>query len=160
MKTIMVQMSEHEWTMQAIHFACALARTNQTTILLLRMIPVTHPQYLGTPYGYCALSGQELKAIGEYGATAEDYQVTLAVQPMQYVTALDAIVDAADLFDVDIVFANIPTSVIPYWRQFRTWQLTRRLAAKHRRLYTLANDQPDQDELPYIINAPAHPVVR
>ncbi len=155
-KPILVQMSEHIWTMQAVHLACAIARNNQSEVVLLRMIPVTHPSYLGTSYGSAPLTSQERQFIDEYTATAEDYQVVLSVKAMQYVTALDAVMDAAELLDVDIVFANVPQCVIPYWQRFRTWMLERHLAAQHRRLYTLTNGKLDADQVPFVVNTPSH----
>lgn len=133
-----------------------MARNNQSEIVLLRMIPVTHPSYLGTAYGSAPLTLQERRSIAEYTATAEDYQVPHSVKAMQVVTALDAVMDAAELLDVDIVFANIPHSVIPYWQRFRTWMLERHLAAQNRRLYTLANGKPNPDHAPFVVSTPSH----
>ncbi len=161
MKSILVQMSAQAWTMQAVHLACALARGNQADVVLLRLIPVTHPSYLGTPYGETPLTYQERKSIEDYKATAEDYQVNLSFVSMQYVTALDAVADAAELVDADVVFANVPASFIPYWQKFRIWLLERRFNAQHRRLHTLISGKLGVDQVPFVVNTPAHsPVIR
>lgn len=155
METILVQMSSYRWTMQAVHFACALARYSPSQVQLLRLIPVMQPGYLGTDYGYSSPSLREQKTIQECCATAEDYQVKLTLHTMQYVTECEALCDAADVLDADIVFAHIPESIIPYWQKFRIWRLKHRLSAHHRRLYTLIDDHDEGGRAPYLVTAPA-----
>lgn len=140
MNAILVQMSDELWTPKAVHFACALARANRTSVILLQMIPVSHPQYLGSLYGFPAFDARERHAISQYAATAEDYLVPFVIRPIQYVIALDAVAEAAEACDAEVVLANVPASIIPFWRSFRTWQIRRRLAAHGRRLITLADD--------------------
>jgi hypothetical protein len=127
MKPALVQMSTREWTMQAVHLACAIARNNGTHVILLRLIPVGHAGYLGTAYGHAAPTAQEEHDVCQYLATAEDYGVTLNVRSMQCITLLDAVVDAAKQLDVDIVFAHVLPSRIVYWQKFQVWMLERRL---------------------------------
>lgn len=159
MKTILVQMSEPAWTMQALHLACALARNNMAQIILLRLMPVRHPSYLGTAFGNTPPANHEHNEMDEYAATAEDYGVALSVQPMQCVTTLEALVDAADQLDVDAVFAHISKSWLPYWQAFQTWNLKRQLSAAHRQLFTL-DTMPQEDEyVPAIMIETAHTVV-
>ena len=76
MKTILVQMSEKQWTMPALHLACALARNTQAQIILLRLMTLAHPSYLGSEFGFSIPTSQECEDIAEYKATAEDYDVT------------------------------------------------------------------------------------
>jgi hypothetical protein len=154
MKPILVQMSTPAWTRQAIHFASAMARNDQTKIILLRMIPVTHPEYLGTDYGYCEPTFEEQHAIDEYAATAEDYCVTLILQPMQYINALDAVAEAAEALDAGVVFAHVPESFIPFLQKFRIWWLKQHL--HQRRLFTLTEEKRDNNQVPFITNTPAH----
>lgn len=154
MNTILVHMSDRQWTMQAVHLACALARNNATSVILLRLIPVTHPSYLGTNYVSTVPSRQEDDDLSEYAATAEDYGVELTLQPMQYVTAMDALVEAAELLDVDMLFAHLSPSRIPYWRQFQKWNLERRLRAAGCRLLTLDESPSVTVEPPAVIARP------
>lgn len=155
MKAILVQVSSYRWTMQAIHFACALARNHQSEVQLLRLIPVMQPSYLGADVGYSSPSVREQHLLQECCATAEDYQVKLTLHNMQYVTECEAICDAADALDAGVVFAHIPESIIPYWHRFRLWRLRHRLSAHHRRLYALEADGDDGGRAPYIVSTPA-----
>ncbi len=157
MKTILVQMSEPAWTMQALHLACALARNNSTQIILLRLIPVHHPSYLGTAFGNTPPADHEQHELDEYAATAEDYGVALSIQPMQCATTLDALVDAADQLNVDVVFAHPGKSWLPYWQAFQTWNLKRQLSAVQRQLFTLDSVPPKDGYLPAITIESAHP---
>jgi hypothetical protein len=155
MAIILVQLSEKLWTMQAVHLACALARNNRARVILLRITPVRHLSYLGTPFGDEPLSTQEYTDMKEYAVTAEDYGVELTLQPMQCYSAFDALADAAEQLDARIVFANIPPSRLPYWQRFQAWQLERRFSAAHRQLFTL-NKSNRSNQLPSVTITPAH----
>jgi hypothetical protein len=140
MQTIMVHMADRTWTMIALHLASAMARSMGTEITLVKMTPVQHLSWLGTDFGSSNWTAQEREDLASYTATAEDYGVGLDPQMFQYATLPDAISDAAEYFDAQVVFATLPKSLIPYWHRFQLWALDRRLAGQHRRLYTL--EQP------------------
>ncbi|MBL8155389.1 MAG: hypothetical protein JNM70_14490 [Anaerolineae bacterium] len=156
MNTILVQMSEKAWTMQALHLACALARNSTAKLVLARLIEVQHYSYLGTPFGNSDPTPQEYDDIQEYAATAEDYGVELTVRMMQCANPLEAMADAADHLDSAVVFAHIPSSRIPYWAEIQTWLLKRRLAAGQRQLFTLARPPQPETYAPSITVEPAH----
>jgi hypothetical protein len=141
MKTIMVHMADRAWTLGALHLACAMARSPETGIILVRMIPVQHLSWLGTEYGYRALTEQEREALTSYQATAEDYGVSLCLESFQYVTLPEAISDAAEYFDAQTVFATLPKNTIPFVRRFQMWTLKRHLARQHCRFFSL--ERPD-----------------
>lgn len=140
MYSILVQMAEERWTMQAMHLACALARNTGGKVVLLRLIPVRNPGLLGASIGDWSPTEGEYQRIKEYAATAEDYDVQLILQPMQYLNLLDAVVDAAEELDTVVVFAQVMPSRIPYWQRFQAWNLERRLRLQRRQLFTL--EQP------------------
>jgi hypothetical protein len=140
MKKIMVQVTNKQWTMQALHLACAMAQNSETTISLVRFMEVGHPSYLGTDMGNIAPTPQEYWELREYQATAEDYAVVLEMCSIQCLSPLDVIVQAADELEANVVFAHIPESAIPYWRRFQLWNLERSLKSQGRQLYTL--DKP------------------
>jgi hypothetical protein len=140
MVTILVQMAEESWTMEAMHLACALARGSGAQVALLRLIQVQHPGYLGTSFGNKPPDAHEYQRLNEYAATAEDYGITLAVHSMQCLSTMDATVDAVAHLQADILFAHVAPSRIGYWRRFLVWNLGRRLAAFRCQLFTL--DQP------------------
>ncbi len=141
MDTILVQISNETWTIRALHFACALARSRGARVILLRLMQVQHLSYLGTEFGSTPLSAQEYTAAREYAATAQDYGVKLECQSMQCWSEPGAIADAADYVDAQVVFAHIPRSPIPFWDRLQCWSLQRRLARAKRQLFTL--DQPE-----------------
>lgn len=152
MRTIIVQMSERHWTMQALHLACALARNNHAQVILLRLMAVNHPGYLGTAFGNRSVSGAEYVDIKEYAATAEDYGIEMSLCQMQCVTSLGALADAAEELDADVVFAHVPESRIPYWRRLQVWNLERRLS--HSQLFTLDKSHTPDDALSIIVEPP------
>ena len=133
----MVHMADRAWTMDALHLACAMARSTEAGITLVKMIPVQHLSWLGTEDGYRNLTQQDWDNLSSYRATAEDYGVCLSLEPFQYVTLPEAISDAAEYFDAQTVFATLPKYTIPYVRRFHMWTLQRRLARQHRRFYSL-----------------------
>lgn len=150
MTTILVQMADKRWTLQALHLACALARNDESQVVLVRLMQVSHPSYLGTEFGMTTPTPGEYSALREYGAIAEDYGVELTVRPMQCLSIWDAVADAADCLDAGVVFAHVPPSRIPYRRKLQVWGLERRLAAAHRRLYTLEQPTNTTDWTPSI----------
>jgi len=149
MNTILLQMSDAAWTLQALHLACAMARTQGGEIVLVRFISVPHPSYLGSAFGDVPPSGDECQMLKECAATAEDYGVELSIRSMQCINTLDALVDAAEQLDADAIFAHIPKNRVPYWQAFQLWNMRRRLARAFRELFTLDNALPSQSDEEY-----------
>jgi hypothetical protein len=137
MQPIMVHMANREWTLAAMHTACALARNTGAEVTVVKMVAVHHPGWLGTDLGYRSLSWQDHDNLRYYQATAEDYGVAFSMLVFQYVTLPEALVDAAAYIDAQEVFAVLPQSLIPYWRQLQLWNLRRQLSQQGRCLYTL-----------------------
>lgn len=159
MKTILVQIGDPEWTMQALHLGCALARSNALTVTLLRLEPVTHPGYLGSGFGAVPPTAAEYHNLYEYADTAEDYGVEVRLLRMTYIGRVAAMVQASDEVDALALFAQLPETWVPGWRRFQTWDLRRRLMAHGRHVYTL-HPQDDGGELvPVITLTPARSVV-
>jgi hypothetical protein len=144
MKTIMVQMSDKQWTMEAMHLASALARNTDGKIVLLRLVLATNPGLLG--WGVPLPTVEEQRQLYECAAVAEDYGVEFCVQSMHYISSTEATAQAVELFKVDVLFANIPRSSIPLWQKFRLWNMKRQLG--NCRLYTLSEEQPLRIEEP------------
>jgi sugar phosphate isomerase/epimerase len=156
MYTLLVQMADEQWTMSALHLACALARSVDGKVVLLRLMQVRHPSYLGTEFGDKSPDEREYQNLKEYAATAEDYGLQLVVQPMQCATSLDAVVDAAEQLDAFVVFAHVPETRFAYWRRFQIWNMERRLHSQHRQLFMLDRPVADIRWMPSItFNAPA-----
>ncbi len=144
MRTILVQMADGRWTMQAVHLASAMARSMAGRVVLLYLMPVKNPGLLGSELGITPPTPQEHEEMAECASIAEDYGVEISVQPMQYESLTDALVQAAELLEPFALFACVPESIIPLWRRFQLWTLQRQLAVQHCRLYTL--DQPGRPE--------------
>lgn len=138
---ILVQMSDFEWTLQAMHLACAMARNTHSGLALLHLMPVANPALLGTEVGVTPPATSERRRLNEYAMIAEDYGVDLALQPMQYESVTDALVQAAEHVGASVVFAHLSASGLPFWQRFRVWNLRRQLAAQGCRLFTL--EQPE-----------------
>ncbi|MBN8619706.1 MAG: hypothetical protein J0L63_12420 [Anaerolineae bacterium] len=137
MGTILVQLADQQWTRQALHLACALARGQEHHIVLLRLMPVRHMSYLGTDWGNQPMSDAEYELLEDYLATAEDYGIAVNVTHMQSVSALESVIQAAELLEANTVFAQIPPSHIPYWHTLHRWLVEQRFMLARRTLYTL-----------------------
>jgi hypothetical protein len=155
MRTILVQMENRRFTMQALHLALALARNQQAQVVLLRLIPVKHLGYLGTSLGQCEMSADEQAALRDYAATAEDYGMDITLRQMQCEDTLAAVTEAADYLDADVVFAQVRPSWLPYWQVFRRWWLEQQLALHGRQLYTLQTPPAAASHVPMITVKPA-----
>lgn len=160
MKTILVQLSTPHWTRQAVHLACAMARSQHSEVKLLRLVPVGNPGYLGTWLGYKDPPRRQQEEICEYAATAEDYAVPITLCEMQCLAPLEAIAAAADQVDAEAVFVHVPPSRLPGWQKLRIWWLRAKLAAHFRQLYTLTETLPVAPELSEAVPAiHYHPVI-
>jgi hypothetical protein len=143
-KPILVQMSDEQWTLEALHLASAFARNVGGKIVLLHLALANNPGLLG--WGMGPPSEAEQHLIKEYAAVAEDYGVMFCVQPMQFVVLVDALAQAAENLKACVLFADIPHSHVPLWRRFRLWNLKRQLGDC--RLCLLDGDQPFNLEKP------------
>ena len=144
MKTIVVQLSDELWTMEAMHLASAMARQMNGTIVLLRLVLVHNPGLLG--WGSVACNEVQDRQIEACSTIAEDYGISFRVQAMQYITLSDALAQAAEQIGAWAIFAHIPRSTIPVWDRFRRWSLKHQIHACH--LYTLDEEQPLRLEEP------------
>lgn len=156
MRPILVQFSDRHWTTQALHLACALARSNQTEIVLLRLNQVPHLSYLGSEFGDVPLTNREYDLVHQYASTAEDYGVPFALSSMQCISILDAMADAAEHIDAEVIFANVPEVKVRLWRNFQLWMLNKRFSKAHRTLYTLASQSRKGNNLSSITVKHAH----
>lgn len=144
---IMVNIADRTWTMEALHCACIMARKTSAKIVLMKMIPVQHPGLLGTNLGYINFSYQEQQDVEDYEATIKDYSVEFSSHLFQYMTLGDAISKAAQEVKAQIVFATLPASLIPFWHDFQTQGLRRRLARHQRQLI----ENPSYDSQPQLL---------
>jgi hypothetical protein len=135
MSTIMVQVTDKSHTLTALRAACDLACKNQHDIVLLKLVPVTHPSWLGTELGNLNLSDQDQRAFREYQLYAKSRAVTAKVSCLQSVTSVEAIIWAAECVKAQIVFAHLPHSLIPFWRLWQRWLLRRHLEQLQCQLY-------------------------
>ena len=81
---LMIVMDKRDWTLAALHLACAMSRRAQADLLLLKMVPVRHPAQLGTETGMLDFSDEDIAALEDMAATAEDYGVSLRRLVCQY----------------------------------------------------------------------------
>jgi hypothetical protein len=139
-QTFMVQIADRQWTLDSLHRACRLARETNAEIALVKMVPVQHIGWLGTEFGNMNFTSREQSELRDYEATLEDYDVPYSSHVFQYATLAEAISEAADYVDAQIVFATLPKSIIPFWRQFQFWGLRNRLTRSGRELVE-ANSQ-------------------
>ncbi|MBZ0280970.1 MAG: hypothetical protein K8L97_09525 [Anaerolineae bacterium] len=142
MNIIVVQMADRQWTMQAMHLASAMARNTGGKVVLLHLIQIANPALLNTQLGITPPTRQEYANIDDYASVAEDYGVEVILQPMQYESYVDAIIQSVEHLKASIIFARVPESIIALWRKFQLWNMQRQLAAQKCQLYTL--DQPAQ----------------
>jgi hypothetical protein len=133
---IMIPLEEWDWTLTAVCFACILARATEADLVLVEMIPVQHPYWMGTPLA--DLNRKEVRYLPELIATLESYGVPYELRAFRYLSFVEAIVQAAELYKAQIVFARVAHSFIPFWQSLQSWRLRKRLERDHRQLYEAA----------------------
>jgi hypothetical protein len=77
-------------------------------IALVKMIPVQYYSWLSTDLGLMNFSEQDRNRLADYQATIEDYGVEFSAHFFQYVTLAEAIRQAAEHVNAQIVFATLP----------------------------------------------------
>jgi len=137
---IMVVVGERQWTLRAIHLACAVARGNDGEVVLLHMVPVRHTWLLGTDLGFADYTLEDRRALAKVTQIPATYGVCCSVCLFQYDGYFSGLVDAAEQFDTPIIFALLPHRLVPLWHEIELRWLKRALANRHRSLYTL--EQP------------------
>ena len=158
---IMLVLGERAWTNEALHLACAAARRQNATINLIKMIPVVHPQMLGTTAGYLQFTSQDEQDIEAYTATAEEYNVVFTIQFCQYTSYLHGVVDAAQQLGVSDVVIYMPTHM-PFgrvigWHQLQERWLRWQLHHHHQQLHTLARNNNTLEWTPtLVLNHPSY----
>ena len=133
LQTIMVQIADCRWTLEVVHYACLLAHKTNAAIALVKMVPVQHLSWLGTPLGLRQFTEQDRVDLCCYAGTVENESIQYSVVVFQYVTLARAIAEAADYVEAQVVFATLPHSPVPGWYKLQSWSLRRRLA-HHQRL--------------------------
>jgi hypothetical protein len=132
--TIIVQVADRRWTMRAMHLACDMARNTRSKVVLLHLLRVSNPRLLGSLVGWTPPTPEERQAIRDYKPVAEDYGIEIDVQPMQYESLVDALVQAAEELDASVVFARLPEHRFRLLHQYQTWSLQRQLERQKRQL--------------------------
>jgi hypothetical protein len=135
---IMIPLEERKWTVQAVSTACALARAAAAEIVLVDMIPVQNPYWIGTELVY--LHWQECPYLSELERMVTACGIPYQIQYFEYLSLVEAIAQAADIFEAQIIFARTTKSLVPFWQEFQRWRLRHRLARHRRQLYDSLDD--------------------
>ena len=131
-QVIMVQVANHEWNKQALYYAYTLARRGVCKIALVKMIPVQHIAWLGTELGNLNLTNADRIELEDCAATVEDYGVEYSTLVFQYATLYDALLDAAEYVQANVVFATLPDGRLPWWDRLRRENLRHYFAKQQR----------------------------
>lgn len=157
--TILVITGARAWTRRALHLAGAMARETAAPVIIARLQPVAHLEYLGAGNEETLLSFEEYDALAEYVATAESYGVKASVQTFEYSDYAGGVRGAAELWSAAVVFAPAPAAPVGWLARLRLWALRRALWRMARcPLYTLGpDDGPLIQPPPAEVTAPATP---
>jgi len=147
--TIMVVLDEHDWTNRALHLSAALAREWRAAVVLVKMVPVTHLEYLGAGVEEALLSYEETRQLRVCATTVESYGVAVELRLFQYSDYVGGLLCAAEQLKATAVFAPTPTHWLPGLARLRRWWLRRSLGAV---LYTLG-----EGDGPLVLSSPPAP---
>ncbi|MDX2076641.1 MAG: hypothetical protein SFZ02_09445 [bacterium] len=137
MKPVAIVIADHTWTVKAMHLACALSRNTQSSLILLDFRRTKNIALLGTGIGYDTPTMAEYVALRDYFMIAEDYGVPMTIQPVEYISHYDALVQMVELFMPTTLFAKAPKSLIPALGRLSIWQARKQLEHLNCKLYTL-----------------------
>src|SRR5262249_23712425 len=123
---ILVQIADRDWTLEALHCACRIARNTSGRVVLVKMISIAY--WPGIRQRHGTFTPQDQIEFADYQATIEDYGVEFLPMPFHYTSLVRATAQVADYVGARIVFARIPQSVFPFWTTLQGWLLKRQLA--------------------------------
>jgi hypothetical protein len=126
-QVVIVQIDKRAWTFEALHCAGWMARQTGAPIALVKMVPVQHQGWLGSPWGSLAVNRQAQKEVIDYQATLEDYGVAYTLTIFQYADWVEGTAQVARVLRAGMIFAQTPDSRLPGWRKYQTWSLERQL---------------------------------
>ncbi len=130
---ILIQLADRQWTLEATHLACQVARLRGAEIIFIKMVAVQNIGWLGTELGYRDFSDEDYDNMEDYAATAEDYGVLCSVHRYQYITFPEGMSNVADHYRTQLVFAK-PIHKIKIIRQIQFWLLRRALVRHDQQL--------------------------
>lgn len=132
--TVLIITGERNWTLRAVHLAAAMARDAGLAVVMARLVPVAHLEYLGSSAREALLSYDEFDALREYIATAEAYGVPFSIEWFEYSDYIGGVTSAAEQHGAAAVFAPAPGGIVGLLARWRLAWLRRTLG---RPLYTL-----------------------
>ncbi len=139
--SIMVILGERQWTMQAMHLACAVARDNEGRVIVIKMVRVNNPQLLGDAAGMANYSTKDRLALHDCEATAETYGVNFEEHVCTYADYAAGLAAAADQLDATLLLVPPPPSRFAPWNRYAQWRVRRIVGRPVYGLTSLA-DQP------------------
>lgn len=95
------------------------------------MLPVRHLAWLGTEMGFLDLTYAEEEEIEEYLEMIAEYRVECNLCIFQYSSLVNAIAQVVEESKVQLLFATLPNSFVPGWRNFQIRRLRGSLAKHH-----------------------------
>ena len=132
---ILVVTGDHDWTLQAVHLAAAMARETGAAVHLIEMVAVNRVDLLGDGLDESPLSYARLDALSEYTAVIDGYRIPVAVTTFAYSDYVGGLLSAAEQSGAGVVFAPAPGGAPAFLAAWRGWYLR---WALRRPLYTLA----------------------
>lgn len=140
-RSILIVLGDHAWTVQAMHLACAMARDNGAVVFIVKMLRVNHPLLLGDVAGYVNYTASDRTALQECAATAEDYGVSFREHVCTYADYAAAVAGVAEQLDAAVVLAPPYHSHLPALNRFAAWRL-RRIVGRPLFCLSSPTDQP------------------
>ncbi len=135
MSTIMVLVDSHPDSLATPHAACTLAQNGQHDVALVQLVPVNQPGWLGTEWGDLNYTNKDRRRLLECQHLVESYGVSARALKVQTLSTLGGIICAAEQVNARVVFADLPYTILPFWRTWQTAWLRRRLAQMNCQLF-------------------------
>lgn len=162
-RSILIVLGDHDWTIRAMHLACAMARDNGAVVFIVKMLRVNHPLLLGDVGGYVNYTALDRTALQACGDIAAEYGVPFREHVCTYADFAAGLAGAAEQLDAGVILTPPYTSRFEPWNRFMLWRVRRIVG---RPLFTLSSptDQPavalDTGMLNEAISPGPVPVVR
>lgn len=112
MPTLMVQMDDHKWTLNALREACSQARTRGAQVVLALMLPQRHVVFGNINVDRYSFTDAECEDLRDYNMVAEQYGVPLMTRVFEYNDLEQGISEAADALNAETVYVRLPGALL------------------------------------------------
>jgi hypothetical protein len=149
-RRILIVWGEPEWTVQALHLACALVGHGRGEVVLAKMTLVGSPLNLGMDNTGRSLSRHDRRSLADYHRLALGYETTLRLASCQYSDRHGGVMSLVRRYRPLTLFVEPAKAGVPGLARWREWWLRRAVERAGCQLETLTQPPDTTNWVPSV----------